>query len=611
MASLIRTLTFTTASIAPAAASSTNQTIIGNICDIVKIKVVPSVVTAGELTSVFIYKRNTFSASDIVYSTSSFSGSLIDPIETDGITTTERNQGFIAKYFDLDNAQQLHIKIVNSGTVSRTFDVTVEYILYDVPVISVLQFGATGDGSTNDSAAIQRAIDFAGGTGRATIITFPRPVGASGTYLIGTKLNIDFNTTNAITLRGENREGTILRTTGTGTTILEVKNGTGGLGAVFGVTLEDLYFLGPGATSTVAGVIFEDARNCTLNRVKITGFDKGLSLRPGTTGSAQSCNDFAIRDCWFSDNNTINLDCQNRTDHLSLYNFYCASSATGIKFVGGTQLRIFGGNFYSHTLCDIDIDEVNTPGFALGVDLFLQGLHFEYSTSTGGNIRIGNTNIVNGVTISGCTFAAGAGIIPINAIRYRNLVLSGNLAYYYTGELVTHGAGSTLWGFVELGTIVNIVGAGVHGGGTVKQNKMGLPLQLNQYAAGTWTQVAFNAGDFTASGAMTWTVAAGDVGTFMYTIIEKTMTVCFNLNTTSIGGVVSTDLKILIPASKIAIRQVSNPVTLLDNGTRVMGRAFINSLNDTFITIQRLDAGNFTAAADTTYVIGQLTFEIQ
>ncbi len=127
MASINRTLTFITASIAPAASSSTNQTIVGNACDIVKINVTPSVVTAGELTSVFIYKHNTFSAGDICYSTTSFSGSLVDPIETDGITSTERNEGFVAKYEDADNANQLHIKITNSGTVSKTFAVTIEY----------------------------------------------------------------------------------------------------------------------------------------------------------------------------------------------------------------------------------------------------------------------------------------------------------------------------------------------------------------------------------------------------------------------------------------------------------------------------------------------------
>src|SRR4051812_29783005 len=115
MASLLRTLTFVTASVNASSSSSTNQTIVGNNCQISKIKVVPSNVNPGELTSVFIYKHNTFLAADLVYSTTSFNGTLIDPIETDGVTTAERNEGFVAYYEDLDAAGQLHIKITNSG----------------------------------------------------------------------------------------------------------------------------------------------------------------------------------------------------------------------------------------------------------------------------------------------------------------------------------------------------------------------------------------------------------------------------------------------------------------------------------------------------------------
>src|SRR6185369_15511435 len=111
MASLLRTLSFVTASINPAASSSTNQSIVGSIVDIVKVKVSPSSINASEFTSITIYKRNTFSASDIVYSTASFSGNLIDPIETDGVTTNERNEGFVCRYEDLDNTNQMHIKV--------------------------------------------------------------------------------------------------------------------------------------------------------------------------------------------------------------------------------------------------------------------------------------------------------------------------------------------------------------------------------------------------------------------------------------------------------------------------------------------------------------------
>ena len=124
-----------------------------------------------------------------------------------------------------------------------------------------------------------------------------------------------------------------------------------------------------------------------------------------------------------------------------------------------------------------------------------------------------------------------------------------------------------------------------------------------------WTTPTFAAGDFTASGSMTWTVAAGDVGTYAYTILNKTMTVSFNINTSTVGGTPSTDLMIAIPATKTATKGMRNPVQLLDNGTRTTGVAYVDA-SGTVIVIQRTDAANFTAATDNTYILGQITFQI-
>src|SRR5882672_6592367 len=78
----------------------------------------------------------------------------------------------------------------------------------------------------------------------------------------------------------------------------------------------------------------------------------------------------------------------------------------------------------------------------------------------------------------------------------------------------------------------------------------------------TWTQIAisppawiapaFNAANFTAGGAQTWTLQAGDVASFAYTIFGKTMTVAFALQTTSVGGVPDPTLRITIPGGFVA-----------------------------------------------------------
>lgn len=81
-----------------------------------------------------------------------------------------------------------------------------------VAAINVKQYGATGDGTTNDAAAIQAAIDALPATGG--IVYFPRP---AVNYLIGsTSLTIG---TLGTRLVGEGSECAIIKYTGAGTAI--------------------------------------------------------------------------------------------------------------------------------------------------------------------------------------------------------------------------------------------------------------------------------------------------------------------------------------------------------------------------------------------------------
>tara|TARA_R100000353_G_scaffold164246_1_gene124945 strand:+ start:125 stop:1606 length:1482 start_codon:yes stop_codon:yes gene_type:complete len=81
-------------------------------------------------------------------------------------------------------------------------------------VVSVKDFGAKGDGSTDDAVAIQAAIDSVSSGG---IIFFPK-----GTYIIGTELGIRSNNT----LVGANRYDSVLKTKA-GTDITLINDGSG------------------------------------------------------------------------------------------------------------------------------------------------------------------------------------------------------------------------------------------------------------------------------------------------------------------------------------------------------------------------------------------------
>jgi hypothetical protein len=130
-------------------------------------------------------------------------------------------------------------------------------------------------------------------------------------------------------------------------------------------------------------------------------------------------------------------------------------------------------------------------------------------------------------------------------------------------------------------------------------------------ALGEWIAVTFAAGNFTGTGAQTWTLTAPDQANFAYTLYGKTMTAKFQLATTSVGGVAATGLQILIPGGFTAASVAYNAAAfILDNGVLAAGRLSV-AAGGTKILVERSDGAVWTAAANTTYVYGQITIEVQ
>ena len=133
-----------------------------------------------------------------------------------------------------------------------------------------------------------------------------------------------------------------------------------------------------------------------------------------------------------------------------------------------------------------------------------------------------------------------------------------------------------------------------------------------QWDGGAWVTPAFNAADFTAGGSQTWTVGSGDVTVYAYTLVGKTMTVAFKLDTTTVGGTPNPELRIKIPTGANAAKNIYNLFRAADAGAAavvglalaVAGNPFISLFKDLTTT------ANWSAATDTTQVIGQITFEI-
>ena len=89
---------------------------------------------------------------------------------------------------------------------------------------------------------------------------------------------------------------------------------------------------------------------------------------------------------------------------------------------------------------------------------------------------------------------------------------------------------------------------------------------------GTWINTPFSAADYSASGAMTWTVEAGDVIFDTYCLIGKSMFWSFDLNATAIGGTAGTQLRKKLPAGLVPASNVLFPIWVANpTGTVSMG----------------------------------------
>lgn len=121
--------------------------------------------------------------------------------------------------------------------------------------------------------------------------------------------------------------------------------------------------------------------------------------------------------------------------------------------------------------------------------------------------------------------------------------------------------------------------------------------------------VAFLAGNFTASGSMTWTVGSGDQTMFEYVSTGGFCRVRCNLVTTTVGGTPSTGLLITIPNSLTSKEVVIVPFYYSDNGTTDCGYAS-TSVGGTLITLNKPAAANWSASTDATAIFVDISFRV-
>lgn len=192
--------------------------------------------------------------------------------------------------------------------------------------ISVKDFGATGDGVTDDRAAIQSAIDTVNGEGGGTIF-FPR-----GTYLIDTGSGVNGITVYAsnITLLGAGRGATIIKrkdqsVDSTADHLVIIGEGT--TNPAVDITLTNMTIDGNQVNQSLTGphnIRVENARNIVIHNVESKNSTYyGLHIR----GEDAVTQNIYVSDCYIHDCRRDNLDVKNQggfNNFIFLSNILCA-----------------------------------------------------------------------------------------------------------------------------------------------------------------------------------------------------------------------------------------------------------------------------------------------
>lgn len=128
-------------------------------------------------------------------------------------------------------------------------------------------------------------------------------------------------------------------------------------------------------------------------------------------------------------------------------------------------------------------------------------------------------------------------------------------------------------------------------------------------AVGSWTDVAFVAGNFTGNGSMTWTVASGDVGRNRYMKIGKLLVWQLYLSTTTVGGTPNVALQVALPTGTFpTVTHASSVAYINDNGTIRDGYA--SPASGTLLGFFLSSGANWTASTDGTYIRAVLLLEL-
>lgn len=163
-------------------------------------------------------------------------------------------------------AQLLHRLLIKTGAT---------------PLLSVLAYGAKGDGVTDDAPAFQRAIDHASALG-ATLLVPPTNAGYRSEETLELRSNV--------TIQGEDTVLTMPAAAADDAFILEGED-------VSNVILKGLTFRTGTVNDTISGIFIEGGRDCRLDHLRFENLRHAIKLGSGSITSGCVVTDIVVRDC--------------------------------------------------------------------------------------------------------------------------------------------------------------------------------------------------------------------------------------------------------------------------------------------------------------------------
>lgn len=263
---------------------------------------------------------------------------------------------------------------------------TVQSKLRDV--VSVKDFGAVGDGVTNDTAAIQAAID-AVGAGGGGIVFFP-----TGTYKTTSALNVDRN---FVTLKGVGIAATRIAPATTGQVGVLFQKAGGGPIEYCGIEGVDIF-----PTVAIADCIrVVDHFWFTAKSVRLpTNYTTGINLYKGTTSYLAFLEDV------FTNGGAVGVRVgENGTGDIQnvfLYNCHLNSaSVAGLRVVNVGGLQFVGGEIL---YCNRGL-VIETSGSDRVKGVFVTSVFLDTATNETLRLSVISTSArMSGVSFNACSF---------------------------------------------------------------------------------------------------------------------------------------------------------------------------------------------------------------